>query len=93
MSEKSLQYSFTWGSNNYKFVVRRVPLLVQGKIYPTCFIVLPTQKVDIILGMNWMEEQGVLLDILSQTVHINSALHGPMTVYLRNCTSLAQSLN
>ena len=66
---------------------------MQGKIYPTCFIVLPTQKVDIILGMNWMEEQGVLLDTLSQTVHINSALHGPVTVYLRNCTSLAQTLN
>ena len=33
-------------------IVRQVPLLVQGKIYPTCFIILPTQKVDIILGMN-----------------------------------------
>ena len=40
-----------------------------------------------------MEEQGVLLDTLSQTVHINSSLHGPVTVYLRNCTSLAQTLN
>ena len=40
-----------------------------------------------------MEEQGVLLDTLSQTVHINSALHGLVTVYLRNRTSLAQTLN
>ena len=40
-----------------------------------------------------MEEQGILLDTLSQTVHINSALHGSVTVYLRNCTSLAQTLN
>ena len=93
MSEKSLLYSFTWGQIITNLIVRQVPLLVQGKIYPTCFIVLPTQKVDIILGMNWMEEQGVLLDTLSHTVHIKSALHGPVTVYLRNCTSLTTTLN
>jgi hypothetical protein len=43
--------------------------------------------------MNWMDEQGVLLDTLSQTVHINSPLHGPVTVHLKNCTSLAQMVN
>ena len=45
-------------------IVRRVPLKLQGKIFHTSFIILPTQKVDIILGMNWMEDQGVLLDTL-----------------------------
>ena len=33
-------------------VVRRVPLQLQGKGFITHLIVLPTQKVDIILGMN-----------------------------------------
>ena len=70
-------------------MTRQVPLQLQGKIYPTCFIILPTQKVDIILDMNWMDEQGVLFDTLSQTVHINSPLHGTVTVHLKNCTSLA----
>jgi len=32
-------------------MTRQVPLQLQGKIYPTYFIILPTQKVDIILGM------------------------------------------
>ena len=33
-------------------VARRVPLQLQGKIFTTSLIILPTQKVDIILGMN-----------------------------------------
>ena len=45
-------------------IARRVPLKLQGEIFTTSLIILPTQKVDIILGMNWMEDQGVLLDII-----------------------------
>ena len=37
-------------------IVRRVPLQLQGRIFITHPIVLPTQKVDLILGMNWLEE-------------------------------------
>ena len=33
-------------------IVRRVPLQLQGRIFITHPIVLPTQKVDLILGMN-----------------------------------------
>ena len=51
-------------------IVRRVPLQIQGKGFIAHFIVLPTQKVDIILGMNWMKEQGVLLDTNAHFVHI-----------------------
>ena len=32
-------------------MTRQVPLQLQGKICPTYFIIFPTQKVDIILGM------------------------------------------
>ena len=37
-------------------IVRRVHLWLQGKIFITHSIVLPTQKVDLILGLNWLEE-------------------------------------
>ena len=37
-------------------IVRRVPLQLQEKIFITHPIVLPTQKVDLILGLNWLEE-------------------------------------
>ena len=32
--------------------VKQVPLQLQGKTFPTALIILPTQRVDIILGMN-----------------------------------------
>ena len=47
--------------------VKHVPLQLQGKFFPTALIMLPTQRLDIILGMNWMEGQGVTLDTTSQS--------------------------
>ena len=40
-----------------------------------------------------MGDQGVLVDTFSQSVHINSSLHGPMTLHLRNHTTLAHMVN
>ena len=74
-------------------IVRRVPLKLQGKIFHTSLIILPTQKVDIILGMNWMEDQGVLLDTLSQFVHIKFSPHGSMTLRLMDHGSLTHAVN
>ena len=74
-------------------IVRRVPLPLQEKIFITHPIVLPTQRVDIILGMNWLEEQGVLLDTLSHSVHINSSIHGPITLHLEGHESLTPNVN
>ena len=74
-------------------IVRRVPLQLQGRIFITHPIVLPTQKVDLILGMNWLEEQGVLLDTLSHSVHINSSIHGPITLHLEGHESLTPNVN
>ena len=51
------------------------------------------QKVDLILGMNWLEEQGVLLDTLSHSVHINSPIHGPITMHLEGYKSLTPNVN
>ena len=66
---------------------------MQGRIIITHPIVLPTQKVDLILGMNWLEEQGVLLDTLSHSVHINSSIHGPITLHLEGHESLTPNVN
>ena len=32
--------------------VKQVPLHLYGKVFPTVLIMLPTQRIDIILGMN-----------------------------------------
>ena len=66
---------------------------LQGRIFITHPIVLPTQKVDIILGMNWLEEQGVLLDTLPHSVHIQSSIHGPITLHLEGHESLTPNIN
>ena len=48
---------------------------------------------DIILGMNWMEVDGVVLDTVSQSVHINSPIHGSMTLGLMSPTPLVHTVN
>ena len=45
------------------------------------------------LGMNWMEGQGVTLDTTSQYVHIKSSIHGSMTLNLRDHVSLTHTVN
>ena len=48
---------------------------------------------DIILGMNWMEEQRVLLDTPSHSVHMNFSIHSSLTLHLRNNESLTHTVN
>ena len=43
--------------------------------------------------MNWMKDQGVLLDTLSHSVHIKSSIHGSMTLHLGSRKSLASNVN
>ena len=48
---------------------------------------------DITLGMNWMGVHGVILDTISQSVHINSPIHGPITLHLEGHKSLTPNVN
>ena len=72
---------------------KQVPLRLQGKNFATHLIMLPTQKVDIILGMNWMKFHGIILDTLSRAVHVNSPIHGPMTLCLMSPAPLTHTVN
>ena len=56
-------------------------------------IILPTQSVDIILGMNWMDGRGVLLDTTSRSVHIKSSIHGSMTLNLMDHIPSTHTVN
>ena len=46
-----------------------------------------------ILGMNWMESQGVSLDLTSHSVHIKSSILGFMTLNLRDHISFTHMVN
>jgi len=72
---------------------KQVPLRLQGKIFTTHLIIMPTQKVDIILGMNWMKFHGIVLDTTSRAVHVNSPFHGPMTLCLMSPALLTHTVN
>ena len=65
-------------------VVRIVPLSLGSKTVPTTLILLPLEGMDIILGMDWMKRHGVLLDISSRAVEINSPTHGHSVLYLHH---------
>ena len=73
--------------------VKQVPLQLQGNFFPTALIMLPTQRIDMILGMNWMEGQGAIMDTTSQSVHIKSSIHGNMTLNLRDHISVTPTVN
>ena len=63
-------------------IVHNAPLKMGSKTIPTTLILLPLEGMDIILGMDWMKRHGVLLDISSRAVEINSPIHGHSVLYL-----------
>jgi len=63
-------------------IVHNAPLSLGSKTVPTTLILLPLEGMDIILGMDWMKRHGVMLDISSRAVEINSPTHGHSVLYL-----------
>jgi len=46
-------------------IIKNSPLKLGSKTIPTNLILLPIEGMDVILGMDWMDRHGVLLDISS----------------------------
>jgi hypothetical protein len=63
-------------------MVKKVPIQFGSKEIRTDLISLNLEGIDIILGMNWMTEHRVLLDIASRVIEINSPHQGNITLYL-----------
>ncbi|WVZ80774.1 hypothetical protein U9M48_028227 [Paspalum notatum var. saurae] len=57
-------------------IVRHLRLCIGTKEFYVDPVVLPNQGIDIILGMAWMKEQNILLDITSRTVQMKSSKSG-----------------
>jgi len=53
-----------------KEMVYQIPIEFGGYSFPTSMIVLKDQDIDVILGMNWMAQRGVVLDTLRRTIKI-----------------------
>jgi hypothetical protein len=58
------------------------PLNLSGKLFRTSLIVLDGQGIVVILGMSWMKGHKVLLNTISQTVHLDSPANGVVVLQL-----------
>ena len=68
-------------------IIRHVPIKLGSKIFKTDLILLALEGMDIILGMDWMNRHGAIIDISSRDIELNSPTHGNFTLYLpsREC--------
>jgi hypothetical protein len=60
----------------------KVPLLLGSQVIKADLLLLDLKGMDVLLGMNWMAQHHVSLDISSRTVEIDSLEHEPTILYL-----------
>ncbi|KAA3489076.1 gag-pol polyprotein [Gossypium australe] len=53
-------------------VCKRCPLMIQNIIFPVDLLIMPFGDFDIILGMNWLSEHGVIFDCCKKKFTIQS---------------------
>jgi hypothetical protein len=70
------------GQITSNILIRGVKLGLGSKIIPTNLIVINLGGMDVILGMEWMNQHKVILDISDRVVEINSPTVGHTTLYL-----------
>jgi hypothetical protein len=63
-------------------VALSVPLEIGSKTFPTNMVTMNLEGVDVILGMNWMSQHKVVLDISERMVEIHSPFVGNSILYL-----------
>jgi hypothetical protein len=63
-------------------LIRGVSLGLGSKIFPTNLIAIRLEGMDVILGMDWMTQHKVVLDISDRVVEIKSPTVGHTTLYL-----------
>jgi hypothetical protein len=63
-------------------ICRKVPLQLGSQLMKTDLLLLDLEGMDVLLGMNWMTQHHVPLDISSRTVEIDSPEHEPTILYL-----------
>jgi hypothetical protein len=63
-------------------ICRKVPIQLGSHLIKTDLLLLDLEGMDVHLGMNWMTQHQVSLDISSRTVEIDSPEHEPTIHYL-----------
>jgi hypothetical protein len=73
--------------------VGNAPLDLVGLVIETDLIILSGQGIDVILGMSWMKWHKAILDIVVRLVHLNSPVHGKVTLHLLVVSHINASLH
>jgi hypothetical protein len=81
------------GKTVTQYLAKNTPLNLGGRVYKASLIILDGQGIDAILGMSWMKEYKVVLDIATRTVHLESPIHGSVSLRLPSPTSIASALH
>jgi hypothetical protein len=70
------------GQITSNILIRGVCLGLGSKIFPTNLIAISLAGMNVIMGMDWMTQHNVVLDISDRVVEINSHTVGHTTLYL-----------
>jgi uncharacterized RDD family membrane protein YckC len=75
------------------WIVSKATLDLAGWVIEIELIILSGQGIDVILGMNWMKWHEAILDIVAWLAHLNSPVHGKVTLYLPAVFRIKASLH
>ncbi|WVZ80013.1 hypothetical protein U9M48_027531 [Paspalum notatum var. saurae] len=79
---------------NTNLIVKRLLLSIGGEDFVISPVVLPHQGIDVILGMNWMNENHAVLDIGSRTVQLKSNVSGKvLKIHIPNQKHIEPTVN
>jgi hypothetical protein len=74
-------------------MIRKIPLELVGRVFPTTLIILEGQGIDVILGMNWIKMCKVVSDIYAHLVHLDSPVFVKITLLLSPIARLQASVH
>jgi hypothetical protein len=81
-TKESFVVSTTGGRISSNTITKVVPLQLRSRTFLTNLIHLGLGGLDVILGMNWLTQHQVVLDIATGMVEIHSLTSGHTTLYL-----------
>jgi hypothetical protein len=69
-------------------MIHKIPLELTGRVFPTTLVILKSQGISVILGMNWMKMHRAVLDIFAHLVHLDSPIYGKVSLQLPHVSHL-----
>jgi hypothetical protein len=69
-------------------MAQKILLELVERVFLTTLIILEGQRIDVILGMNWVKMHRAVLDISAHLVHLDSPIHDKVSLQLSSVARL-----